>query len=274
MAVALTHRVLNGIKKTNPWFPVFPAFFIPPLYFFAFGFDLQWLLGTLVAFFIVDNLGVQIGVHKLLSHRAFQTTVFVRRMLAFFSVLSGQGSPLFWVAVHMGSHHPHSDSEKDAHSPSRGFKHSFILWYWNLDLKKLSFLPAREYLSDKFLLFLHKNHTLVLMSYWILLGLISFDALVYLGLLPAALSISMVGLVNTYMHSNDKLSKILFLKYQNYPNDNTYNSVWLGMLTMGLSLHNNHHHDPHKKYYADRWFEIDPSRWVIPLLEKKIASQR
>jgi stearoyl-CoA desaturase (delta-9 desaturase) len=188
--------------------------------------------------------------------------------LVFLSALSGQGSPLFWAAVHMGSHHPSYDSEKDIHSPIHGKFHSFLSWYWKMDPKKVSFVTVREYFPDKTLMFIHKNHNIILMSYWLFLSLWGVDELVYFGLLPSALSMTLVGLVNSLLHSDGSLSRWLLLKYKTYDDPTTFNSVPLGMLTMGLGLHNNHHHNQSQAVYSEKWFEIDFSRWIIPIFAK------
>ena len=75
--------------------------------------------------------------------------------------------------------------------------------------------------------------------------------------------------VNAFMHKNRSWYDSLFFKYQNHNGDTTYNSVWLGMLTMGLGLHNNHHHNPSTTDYAEKWYEVDLSRFVVPILRKR-----
>lgn len=262
-----------SFQKTHPTLPYVLAFTGPLLYFvFLSHAELVWLAGTLVALFLFDSLGVQVGVHKLLSHRAFKTHRWIRTSLAFLSLFSGQGSPIFWVAVHMGSHHPHADSERDVHGPHHGRIFAFLTWYWKVDAKKISFLPVREYLSDRKLIFFHKHHYLMLLAYWGALLVIGFATpaglkpLVYLGLLPVALSLTLVGLVNTFLHSSDPITDRLLLKYKNHSSQESSNSVILGLLTMGLGLHNNHHHAPQAVTYGERWFEVDPSRWIIAML--------
>ncbi len=227
------------------------------------------LIMFFISFFLFDNLGVQIGVHKHLCHRSFETSTFWRRSLALLSVLSGQGSPLVWVAVHVGSHHPYYDTEKDIHGPSKGLWFAFLAWYWKCDKSLINMSVARDYLRDKWLVFIHRHHTLILLGWWVFLLIAGgIDLLVFAGFLPAAVSVVLAGFVNAFMHSKGSLSRLLFQKYQNHPGDSTYNSVWLGIVTMGLGLHNNHHDQPQSPYYHQRWYEWDPSRIIIPLIQK------
>jgi fatty-acid desaturase len=266
-----TESVKSQPRDSNrilyPWIVVLPAFFLLPVYFILTGVHFPWILASLLAFFCFDNLGVQIGVHKLLCHRSFQTSVGIRRTLAVLSVFSGQGSPLVWVAVHTGNHHPHADSAKDLHSPIHGWFYAFIAWYWRCDTSLINFRYCREYLRDKGLVFVHRYHAWILLAYWVALLTAGIRPFIYLGLMPAAMSVTLAGFVNAGMHSRGGLLGKLFMKYQNYEGDSTFNSVWLGALTMGLGLHNNHHQSPSRLYYDLKWYEVDFSRWIIPLIK-------
>lgn len=252
-----------------PFVPLSICTLLPLVYFYSESLDLLWLFFGFGAFLLFDNLGIQIGVHKLMSHMAFHASPLTTRILALLSIFSGQGSPLVWVAIHSGNHHKHYDGPKDIHSPIHGKFFAFIAWYWRCDTKQISFLPARVYLQDKFLVFIHTHHLLILMAYWAILAILGWKPLIYLGVLPATLSICLAGFVNAFMHSEGVVSDVFFLKYKNFKGDTTHNSWWLGLLTMGLGLHNNHHHHPSTTDYSVRWFEIDLSKFLIPLLETK-----
>ena len=82
---------------------------------------------TMLALYVVTGLGITVGYHRLLSHRAFQTTPWVTRVFATLGALSLQGGPLRWVADHR-QHHFHSDSEGDPHDIKRGFFFAHMGW--------------------------------------------------------------------------------------------------------------------------------------------------
>ena len=255
-------------NRLYPWVVLIPLVIVLPLFFLIQTIhSTDWAM-ALVAFFVFDNLGVQIGVHKLLAHRSFSTHPWPMRLLAFLAVFSGQGSPLVWVAVHMGNHHPGYETDKDLHSPKQGWRYAFLSWYWRVDTSKINFRLARVYVGDPILVFIPRHHGLLLVTYWLVLSLLSLKALVFLGMLPALVSIVLAGLVNANLHGKKRIVELPLLKYQNHPGDSTYNSVLLGSCTMGLGLHNNHHADPTAPYNNQRWFEIDLSRFIIPLIRK------
>ena len=57
-------------------------------------------------------MGVTVGFHRLLTHRAFQTYPWLERTFAVMGSLSVQGSVMDWVADHR-KHHAHADKEGD-----------------------------------------------------------------------------------------------------------------------------------------------------------------
>ena len=50
--------------------------------------------------------------------------------------------------------------------------------------------------------------------------------------------------------------------------EDSRNNWFVGLVAMGEGWHNNHHHDPASASVQHRWWEIDPTYYVILLLEK------
>ena len=76
-------------------------------------------IGILVVSYLVTAIGVTVGFHRLLTHRAFATYPWLERTFAVMGSLSVQGSVMDWVADHR-KHHAHTDVEGDPHSPHVG----------------------------------------------------------------------------------------------------------------------------------------------------------
>ena len=74
--------------------------------------------------YLLTAVGVTVGFHRMLTHRAFQTYPWIERTFAVLGSLSVQGSVLDWVADHR-KHHAHTDIEGDPHSPHVGHGHGF-----------------------------------------------------------------------------------------------------------------------------------------------------
>ena len=81
------------------------------------------VLGTV----IFGTLGINLGYHRLLSHRSLSVPLWLERTLATLAVCSLEDTPSRWVANHR-LHHCHSDDEPDPHSPRDGVAWSHVGW--------------------------------------------------------------------------------------------------------------------------------------------------
>src|SRR5262249_35485622 len=78
-------------------------------------------------FLLTGLFGIGLGYHRLLCHRSFHTTPWLRYSFAFLGVLAFQKGPLTWCAIHR-LHHRHSDTDQDPQMSGRGFLWTHILW--------------------------------------------------------------------------------------------------------------------------------------------------
>src|ERR1700755_1774958 len=68
----------------------------------------------LVVMYLITAVGITVGFHRLLTHRAFTSYPWVERTFAVLGSLSVQGSVMDWVADHR-KHPAHTDREGDPH---------------------------------------------------------------------------------------------------------------------------------------------------------------
>ena len=271
LSVKRFNRFLNACKLTRFAHLAF-APLCTALFFSKHSLSGAQVLAAILSFILIDTLGLQTGFHKLLAHKSFKTNSFWTNSLAFSGLFSGQGSPLVWSAVHRSLHHPFADRPADPHTPEKGFFHSFIAWYWRWDAKDLNLNSVRDLLSSKFLVFLHKTHTLILWAGFSAVFLIFGPAaLVTVLLIPMTLSLFLTGLVNACLHTRKRGPlDWLLLTYKNYPTeDGSKNSLLLGPLTGGLAYHNNHHRFPDRFNPGIKPYEQDLSRFFVYLIRKK-----
>ena len=107
---------------------------------------------------LLSGYGVGVTLHRLLSHNAFEVHPVVKNALSLLSCFCVQGSPLFWVTVHRGYHHRHSDKEKDIHSPIHGKLWSYFLWTIKTNVNELNYKYAPELLRSEFQLVLSRYY--------------------------------------------------------------------------------------------------------------------
>lgn len=80
-----------------------------------------------VTYYLLAGLGVNLGYHRVLSHRALRVPVWLERILI--TIGAPAGTPLQWAGNHR-FHHGHADKPTDPHSPHHGgMLHAHVGWY-------------------------------------------------------------------------------------------------------------------------------------------------
>jgi len=91
-------------------------------------------------------------------------------------------------------------------------------------------------------------------------------------LLPLfALSIPAVGC----FHGVSAIGVIPHLPWSGYRThnsaDDSRNSPLASLLSLGEGWHNNHHAFPSRYFHGEKWWEVDPSRWIIEVIRRRDA---
>jgi fatty-acid desaturase len=225
-----------------------------------------------LASYLYHGLGITIGYHRLLSHRAFRCPRWLEYVIVSGGYLAFEGSPVSWVATHR-THHRFTDRDGDPHKPADGFWHSFAGWLVRPKVV-LSGQSAEQICPDlwrdKLYRFLDLNHSAghALLCLIICLGV---RAISFCALGPGVLAANLLGTllafiapfcVNSFCH----LEK---LGYRNFEtNDVSRNVWWVGILALGEGWHNNHHAVPQSARHGMTASEIDASWLFIRALEK------
>ena len=248
---------------------------------------IPWLFswtGVLVCFasgYVFGVLGINIGYHRLLTHRGFSCPRWLECTLAIFGACSIQDSPSYWVAIHRRHHHL-ADEEADPHSPLRGFLWAHVGWLLvesdHLDRGDMISTYAKDLATDPFYQWLRKS------DHWIFVALLSWPLFFLAGY---AVSITMgstateavqLGLswlvwgafVRTVLvwHETWSVNSVTHLwGYRNYETtDQSRNNGFVGIITSGEGWHNNHHADPRSARHGHKWWELDVCWLVIRVL--------
>lgn len=218
-----------------------------------------WLLGmSVLVYWFIGIFGINIGYHRLLSHRSFKTSSFWEKFCSVVGVITIVGSPLAWVAVHR-QHHRSAEREGDPHSPYLlgNFKAWFGLW----NMPKLDLKLVRDMREDSFQRELHKKYLLIILL-WIAV-LFSFDPLfvIYVFAIPACLCLHSTSAIIVIAHRHG---------YRPYPDvkDQSRNSWIANLFTLGEGWHNTHHAKPYAWNNQERWWEFDIPAYIIRLIKK------
>ena len=225
-------------------------------------------------------LGVTVGFHRLLTHRAFKTGPVTRAVLAILGSAAIEGPVTSWVADHR-KHHAYSDREGDPHSPHvgheegwrgalKGFFHAHVGWLFIHTQRGSKERFAPDLLKDPVIRFVDRTFFV-----WAIAGLLlpfvlgwafggtieaALTALLWAGVLRMFLLHHVTYSVNSLCH--------MFGGRPYDTKDHSRNFAPVAWLSFGEGWHNNHHAFPTSAKHGLRWWQPDPSAWLISTLEK------
>ncbi len=234
-------------------------------------------IGILVVMYLLSAIGITIGFHRLLTHRAFQTYPWIERTLAVLGSLSAQGSVMDWVADHR-KHHAHTDREGDPHSPHvghgsglSGLWHAHVGWLfetqgqadWKRYATELYEDPAMRKIGRRFPVLVALSLLVPTLAGYVLDGFTlggAIRGLIWGGLVRIFFVHHITWSVNSICH--------FFGSRRFDVDDQSTNVGWLAVLSLGESWHHNHHAFPRSAYHGLRWWEIDVSGLIISAMER------
>ncbi|MBV8949063.1 MAG: fatty acid desaturase, partial [Solirubrobacterales bacterium] len=223
------------------------------------------------------GMGITVGFHRLLTHRAFQTYPWLERGFAVIGSLAVEGSVLDWVADHR-KHHAHADKEGDPHSPHvghgsglRGLWHAHTGWLLETQGQADWKRYATELYEDRRMRRIGRGFPMLVivslavptLAGFVLDGFTLGGALrgyIWGGLVRIFLVHHVTWSVNSICH--------FFGRRRFEIEDHSTNVAWLAVFSLGESWHHNHHAFPRSAYHGLRWWEFDLSGLFISMLAR------
>jgi stearoyl-CoA desaturase (Delta-9 desaturase) len=227
--------------------------------------------------YLTTAIGITIGFHRLLTHRAFQTYPWLERVFAVLGSMSVQGSVMDWVADHR-KHHANTDREGDPHSPHvghgsglSGLWHAHVGWLmetqgqadWKRYASELYEDSAMRRIGRRFPLLVLLSLLVPTVAGYVLHGFTldgALRGLVWGGLVRIFLVHHVTWSVNSVCH--------FFGSRRFDVDDHSTNVGWLALFSLGESWHHNHHAFPRSAYHGLRWWELDPSGLIISGMQR------
>lgn len=239
-----------------------PVVFVLPVYlWFASPSGAAWAWGLLLL--AATGMSITAGYHRLWSHRSYRAHATLKWFFAIFGAMAVQNSILAWAAGHR-NHHRHVDHEdRDPYSARRGFWFSHMGWMLRQHpSSELDFSRVPDLLADPVVAIQHKHYLIFAfgsnIAIPVALGLIYDDLwgfVLIAGFLRLFLSHHFTFFINSLAHMWGR---------RPYTADNTArdNDV-LAFLTWGEGYHNYHHIFQYDYRNGVRWWQWDPTKWLI-----------
>lgn len=243
------------------------AFIGVPYWAFTHGFDNNVIVFAVLCF-VYCGMSITTGYHRLWSHKTYQAHWSLRIIFALGGAFALQNSILHWCSDHR-IHHKHVDNnDVDPYSAKMGFWYSHIGWMLReYQASRYSdYSNVRDIQKDPIVRWQHKYYfpLVVLLNVGIPLafGIYSGDiigSLLLVGFLRLVLSHHTTFFINSLAHVWGK---------QTYTDKNTArDNGFIAFLTFGEGYHNFHHIFENDYRNGIRWWQFDPTKWLIKSCE-------
>ena len=233
-----------------------------PWYAISVGFEWSAII-AFGLFLMATGISITAGYHRLWSHNAYKAHWSLRLFFALFGAATVQNSILSWTTGHRRHHRYVDDNDRDPYSARRGFWFSHIGWMlraWPSGREDLS--NVKDLMRDPIVMWQEKHYVTIT---WImnlapplLVGYFTGDYLANLLLMGFArlvITHHTTFFINSLAHYWGRQP----FSDQNSARDNGI----LALFTHGEGYHNFHHHFQTDYRNGIRWFDYDPTKWLI-----------
>ena len=238
---------------------------------FTTSFRLQTVIFTIIWYFLT-GFGITAGYHRLFAHRAYEAKLPLKYFLLILGAGSVQGSAQWWARGHR-AHHRYTDTDLDPYSAHKGLFYSHIGWLLFKPRRKPGAADISDLACDESVQWQHRH-------YFSLACFVSFvfptlicgfgwddyrGGYFFAGVLRLVFVHHSTFCVNSLAH---------YLGDAPFDDRRTPRDHFLtALVTLGEGYHNFHHEFPSDYRNALKWFQYDPTKYLIVFFSKiKLAT--
>lgn len=233
-----------------------------PWYGWRYGFDwIEWGMFLLLLAFC--GMSITAGYHRLWSHRTYQAHPALKLIFALGGACALQNDILHWASDHRRHHQFVDNNDRDPYSAGRGFWFSHLGWILrDYPSGAEDFSNVRDLQRDAVVQWQYRHYLklVLLMNIGlpVLLGLWHGDVIASLllaGLLRLVVSQHFTYLINSLAH--------MWGRQPYSDKSSARDNFLLALLTWGEGYHNFHHTFQWDYRNGIRWWQWDPTKWLI-----------
>ncbi len=222
-----------------------------------------WWMALL--FLYLNGLSITAGYHRLWSHNAYRAHPVLRVFFALWGAGALQNSILVWGSDHRRHHRHVDDNNVDPYSAGRGLWFSHMGWMlrdWPTNADDFNNVPDLQ--RDPIVMWQHRNYIALTVFMNVALPMLVgwwagdvIGGLLLVGLLRLVLNHHVTFFINSLAH---------YWGSQPYTDENSArDNGFLAFLTYGEGYHNFHHIFQADYRNGVRWYQWDPTKWLINL---------
>jgi stearoyl-CoA desaturase (delta-9 desaturase) len=198
------------------------------------------------------------GYHRYFAHKSYKLNRFWQFVMAFGGGTAVQKGMLWWSGHHR-THHRYSDTERDLHSPMKGFWWSHVGWILCDKYHDTDYAMIKDFAQYPELRWLNKHDWVPPWTLGVACFLIGGWPGLFVGFfLSNVLLWNGTFLVNSVAH--------VFGRRRYDTPDTSRNSFLIALVTGGEGWHNNHHHYQASARQGFFWWEIDITYYGLKVL--------
>jgi len=223
-----------------------------------------WHILVGMIFYFATGLSITAGYHRLFSHRTYEANSLVKLFFLIFGAAAFQNSLLKWATDHR-RHHLRVDTDEDPYSINKGFFYAHMGWIFLKEEEQYKDKFPKDLTNDSLVMWQHKYYLpIAIISGLLLPAIIGLMMGSPIGGLAIA-GFARLVLVHHFTFFINSLCHVLGKRP--YTDENTARDSYLmAFFTYGEGYHNFHH-----KFQTDyrnglRWYQFDPSKWLINVL--------
>jgi stearoyl-CoA desaturase (delta-9 desaturase) len=233
-----------------------------PWYALTAGFEWS-AIAAFVLFCGATGISITAGYHRLWAHNAYKAHPVLRVLFALFGAATIQNSILSWASGHRRHHRHVDDNDRDPYSAGRGLWFSHMGWMlrdWPSGQEDLG--NVKDLMRDPVVMWQYRHYVAIT---WImnlapplLVGLVTGDwiaNLLLMGFARLVITHHTTFFINSLAH---------FWGQRPFSDENSArdNGI-LALFTYGEGYHNFHHRFQTDYRNGIRWFDYDPTKWLI-----------
>lgn len=212
-------------------------------------------------FYIATGMSITAGYHRLFSHRTYKANPILKLLFLLFGAAAFQNSAIKWSADHR-IHHNHVDEDTDPYNINRGFFFAHVGWIFFKETEENKRNFPKDLAIDKMIMWQHRNY----MAIAILMGFV-LPTLIGYFMGSALGGFAIAGLLRiVFVHHCTFFINSLchIVGSRPYTDTNTArDSFIMAFFSYGEGYHNYHHYFPTDYRNGIKWYQFDPTKWLI-----------
>jgi stearoyl-CoA desaturase (delta-9 desaturase) len=215
------------------------------------------------AWYLCSGFAVTAGYHRLYAHKSYRCSPLVSALFLLFGAAAVQNSAAVWASDHR-RHHAHTDEDGDPYDARRGFWWSHIGWMLRAESAP-DYSNVRDLFADPLVRLQHRFYPLLAVAMaGVGPGLVAtawgdpVGGVLWGGIVRLVAQYHATFAVNSIAHRFGRRPYSL--------STSARDNALVALVAMGEGYHNFHHRFPSDYRNGVRWFDYDPTKWLVGTL--------